>query len=333
MDTDIPFFLSLVFVIGGLALLTYSSDLFIVASAKIARALGISPFIIGMVVIGFGTSAPELCVSTMSGIAGHSALSIGNAYGSCIFNIAAILGISAIICPILVKRSVACVAGPVLALISVISFCLLRDGVCSRADAFVLLGFFAVLLPLYCWFDSKTKPAESSDNDDIGNSKAEQSILYDVFKLVSALVLLIGSSHLLVWGAVDMARAMGVSELTIGLTVVGIGTSLPELASAIAAARRKQHEFVLGNIVGSNFFNTLAVVGLACSIAPARGFSDSILYRDIPVMFLLSLSIMAFGLNYSKKNAIGIIGRLKGLVWIASFVAYFVFLAIGEISK
>ncbi len=333
MDTDIPFLLSLVFVLGGLALLTYSSDLFIVASAKIARALGISPFIIGMVVIGFGTSAPELCVSTMSGIAGHSGLSIGNAYGSCIFNIAAILGISAIICPILVKRSVACIAGPILAAISILSFFLLRDGVCSRVDAAVLLSIFAVLLPLYCWFDSKTKPAEAPGSEETADSGAKRCVFCDVLKLVSALALLIGSSHLLVWGAVDMARAMGVSELTIGLTVVGIGTSLPELASAIAAARRKQHEFVLGNIVGSNFFNTLAVVGLACSLAPANGFSGSILYRDIPVMLLLSLSITLFGLSYSKKNDVGVVGRAKGLVWIASFVVYFALLAIEELSK
>ncbi len=331
MDTDIPFLLSLLFIVGGLALLTYSSDLFIVASAKIARVLGISPFIIGMVVIGFGTSAPELCVSVMSGAAGHSSLSIGNAYGSCIFNIAAILGISALIFPLLVKRSFALVSGPVLAIITLVSYLLLRDGECSKFDAYILLGVFAVLLPLYCWFDSKTKSEESSSEQIAQDEISKSSLCCDIFKLLVSLLLLIGSSHVLVWGAVDMARAMGVSELTIGLTVVGIGTSFPELASAIAAARRKEHEFVLGNIIGSNFFNMLAVVGLACSIAPAKGFSQAIIYRDMPVMAALSLSIALFGFSRKSKN--GKIGCVKGLLWLLSFVAYFAFVAFEEIGK
>lgn len=330
MDTNIPFWLSVVFIIGGLGLLAYSSDLFIVASAKVARKLGISPFIIGMVVIGFGTSAPELCVSVMSGVSGHSALSLGNAYGSCIFNIAAILGISAIICPIVAKPTTSFVTGPALVAISIFSYYVLSNGTCSRLDSVFLLAVFLVLLPLYCWFDQKVnKPAP----EDPAEHQSDDTVLWrESLKLIAGLVLLVGSSHILVWGSVDMARVMGVSDLMIGLTVVAIGTSLPELASAIAAARRGEHEFVLGNIVGSNFFNTLAVVGLACVISPAENFSPNILRRDLPAMMILSLSISLFAINFRSPRSDGRIGRRKGVLWLLAFIVYTVFVILGEIK-
>ena len=157
MYSDIPFWLSVVFLFGGLAALAWSSDLFVDGAAAVARILGISPFIIGMVIIGFGTSAPELCVSTMSGLSGHANLSLGNAYGSCIFNIAMILGVATLIFPLVVKPSVSYVAGPGLALISLFSMWILKDGVCSRTEATVLLVAFFVVLPLYCWYDQKTR--------------------------------------------------------------------------------------------------------------------------------------------------------------------------------
>ena len=135
MNADIPFWLSILFIVGGLALLAYSSNAFIDASASIARRFGISPFIVGMVIIGFGTSAPELCVSAMSGVAGHSNLSLGNAYGSCVFNIAAILGVAALIRPIVAKPAISFVAAPILAAIAGVSYFLLRDNICSRVES------------------------------------------------------------------------------------------------------------------------------------------------------------------------------------------------------
>lgn len=328
MDKDIPFLLALVFVAGGLSFLVYSSDLFISAASKVAQKLGISPFIIGMVVIGFGTSAPELCVSVMSGLSDHSALSLGNAYGSCIFNIAAILGVTAIIKPILAKRTTALVAGPVLFAISALTYCLLIDRTCSKFDSSILLGLFIVLLPLYCWFDQKSNGSAGAGPD---AGRKDGCVLWiELLKLLFGLALLVGSSHVLVWGSVDIARTIGVSELMIGLTVVAIGTSLPELASAIAAARRGEHEFVLGNIIGSNFFNTLAVVGLACVISPAKGISASVLMRDLPVMGALSVSITFFAFNFRSPRSDGRIGRRKGLLWIAAFILYTVFVILGE---
>lgn len=314
--------------LGGLAVLAWSSDVFVDGSAAVARALGISPFIIGMVIIGFGTSAPELCVSTMSGISGHANLSLGNAYGSCIFNIAIILGVATLIFPLVVKPSVTFIAGPGLTLISLFSLIMLKDGSCSRVEAIILLAAFLVILPLYCWYDQKTK--DQPEEEVKAEAKVEQkNILVPIVKLVVGLGVLIGSSHFLVWGAVDFAKFCGVSDLVIGLTIVAAGTSLPELASAVASARRGEHEFVLGNIVGSNLFNTLAVVGLATCISPLvpgpngePAFSHYVLTRDLPLMMALSLSIMFFGINWKHPKWPGAIQRKEATVWVLVFVAY-----------
>ena len=313
---------------GGLAALAWSSDLFVDGAATVAKALGISPFIIGMVIIGFGTSAPELCVSTMSGISGHANLSLGNAYGSCIFNIAIILGVATLIFPLVVKPSVTFIAGPGLTLISLFSLIMLKDGSCSRVEAIILLAAFLVILPLYCWYDQKTK--DQPEEEVNAEAKVEpKNILVPMVKLVVGLGVLIGSSHFLVWGAVDFAKFCGVSDLVIGLTIVAAGTSLPELASAVASARRGEHEFVLGNIVGSNLFNTLAVVGLATCISPLvpgpngePAFSHYVLTRDLPLMMALSLSIMFFGINWKHPKWPGAIQRKEATAWVLVFVAY-----------
>jgi cation:H+ antiporter len=344
MYTDIPFWLSIAMMAGGFVALAWSSDTFVDGASSVAKALGISPFVIGMVIIGFGTSAPELCVSVMSGLSDHSNLSLGNAYGSCVFNIAAILGIASMIRPLAVKPMTALVAGPALAAISLGSMFVLRDGVGSRGEALMLLGMFAVLLPLYCWFDQKTSgSAPDAEPQEKGRPPTARMIADPRYrrigrmrlaiacvKLVVGLAVLVGSSHMLVWGAVDFARAVGVSDLMIGLTIVAVGTSLPELAAAIASARRGKHEFVLGNIVGSNFFNMLAVVGLATSISPAKGFSGYILSRDLPMTLALSLAITVFGVNWRRPRENGSFNRFEGLLWFLVFLAYTTLVIIQE---
>ena len=329
MYTDIPFWLSLVFMLGGLALLAWSSDVFVDGAAALAKALGISPFIIGMVIIGFGTSAPELCVSTMSGLSGHANLSLGNAYGSCIFNIAVILGVATLIFPLVVRPGVSFVAGPGLAAVSLFSMWILRDGICSRTEAWIFLGSFFVVLPLYCWYDQKTKKAGDPSAPEAKEEKPAQNVWVALVKVLVGLGALVGSSHILVWGSVDFAKFCGVSDLVIGLTIVAAGTSLPELASAVASARRGEHEFVLGNIVGSNLFNTLAVVGLATVISPLvpgangeQAFSHYVLTRDLPLMTALSLSIMFFGINWKHPKWPGAIQRKEATAWLLVFVAY-----------
>jgi len=325
MYPDISLWLSIPFVVGGLAVLAWSANVFVDAASTIARVLGVSPFVIGMVVIGFGTSAPELCVSALSGLTGHSNLSLGNAYGSAIVNIACILGISAIIRPLTVKPAIIFVAAPALALISAFS-CLLvgAGGGFSRADGLLELVVFLVLLPLYCWFDQKSKGPEVSQNEAeaVPPPSGKGALLRAWIKLLVGLALLVGSSHVLVWGSVDIARQLGVSELLIGLTIVAVGTSLPELASAVVSARKGEHEFVLGNIVGSNLFNTLAVVGLAGAISPFKDTSPYILWRDLPVLIALSLSIALFGFNWRNWRAAGTVSRVKGIIWLLVFLAY-----------
>lgn len=321
MYPDIPIWLSIVFLLGGLGALAWSADAFVDGASALAKAFGVSPFIIGMVIIGFGTSAPELCVSVLSGSTGHSDLSLGNAYGSCVFNIAAILGVAALIRPLVVKPSIVFIAVPALVGIAVLS-CLLvaAGGGFSRIDGGILLGVFAVLLPLYCWFDQSQKPPEPTSE----KAKSDPPMrLWKAWLLLAVgLALLVGSSHVLVWGCVDLARAMGVSELLIGLTIVSAGTSLPELASAVASARKGEHEFVLGNIVGSNFFNTLAVVGLAGAISPFKNVSPYIMTRDLPVMIIASLSIAVFGFNTAAPRQPKIAGRVAGAAWLLLFAVY-----------
>ena len=328
MYPNIPIWLSIIFVLVGLVVLAWSADLFVKSASTVAHALGISPFVIGMIIIGFGTSAPELCVSALSGFSGHSDLSLGNAYGSSIFNIACILGIAALIRPLAVKAAVVYVAVPALVAISVFSCLLVGMGNgFSRMDGVLQLVVFLVLLPLYCWFDQKTKSSDDSKSDGESGADAHEvveskSVGLAWLCLVIGLLLLVGSSHVLVWGSVDVARELGVSELLIGLTIVAVGTSLPELASAVASARRGEHEFVLGNIIGSNFFNTLAVVGLAGAISPFKNISPYIISRDMPVLVALSLSIGFFGFNRRKPRAGGTVGRLYGAIWLLVFLAY-----------
>ncbi len=331
MYADVALWQSILMIVGGFAVLAWSSDAFVDGSAKIARALRISPFIVGMVVIGFGTSAPELCVSMMSGIAGHSNLSLGNAYGSCVFNIAVILGVAALIHPIVMRPSVTFFAGPVLMIVALFTLWVLRDGSCSRREAVILLSAFAVVMPLYCWYDQFMKNRRRADlaargriadNEADDDSASGGGLAVAFLKLVVGLGLLVASSHFLVWGSVDFAKFLGVSDLVIGLTIVAMGTSLPELASAIASARRRQHEFVIGNIVGSNLFNTLAVVGLACFISPVESFSPYVLTRDLPLVAALSFTIFLFGYNGRKLSRPGILNRFEASMWILAFVVY-----------
>ena len=329
LNQNIPLLLSLAFILGGLAVLSWSANRFIDGAAVLARAFGLSPLIVGMVVIGFGTSAPELVVSVLSGIGNHSNLSLGNAYGSCIFNIAAILGVAAMIRPLSVKPTVSFFAVPLLLLISVLSLYLVHDGQFDRSNGIVLLALFAVAMPVYCWFDQKSSSGAAPEGASGGGRPA--GLGRAAFDLLLGLVLLVVSSHVLVWGCVDFARdVLHVSDLMIGLTVVAMGTSLPELASAVAAARKGEHEFVIGNIVGSNLFNSLGVVGIAGTLSPFSGFSGYIVSRDLPLIIVMTAMIALFGVNYRRPREAGVINRLEGAVWVLAFAVYLVVMVAQE---
>lgn len=327
LNQNVPLWLSLVFMAGGLAALSWSSDKFIVSASVMARALGISPLIVGMVIVGFGTSMPEFVVSVMSGVSGHADISLGNAYGSCIFNLAAILGVGALIRPIEVKPSVCRFAVPALLGVTLLSYFLVRDNAVSRIDAGVLLGTFAVVMPAYCLMDQKGVKREGGEADAAGcggRAPGEKpSLLWNGIALAVSFAIVVASSHALVWGCVDFARdVLHVSELFIGLTVVAIGTSLPELATTIQAARRNESELAVGNIFGSNVFNMLVVVGTAGMVSPFDGFSRHVVLRDLPAMALMAALLFVFGFNWRRPNAPGRISRLAGAAWILLFAAY-----------
>lgn len=328
ISTDIPLILSLVFIIGGLFVLAKSADVFVDAASVLARHFGLSPLIVGMVIIGFGTSAPEMAVSAIASASGHADLSLGNAYGSNIFNIGIILGVTALFWPIKVKSSVNWFAVPLLLITSVLSWWAVRDGSFDRFNAFGLLVAFAVLMPIYCWYDQReAKPLATAEPVAAPTPAVPFSGVREWTRLVLGLAILVLSSHVMVWGCVDFARdVLHVSELLIGLTIVAAGTSLPELASSIASARRGENEFVVGNIVGSNFFNALVVVGVAGSISPFSGFSGYILTRDLPVMTFFSILIAVFGLNFRNPKKDGTINRLEGALWILLFLAYLAYM-------
>jgi cation:H+ antiporter len=326
MYPDVPLIVSLLMTAFGLWLLAWSANRFVDAAAELSVRFGMPQFIIGMVVIGFGTSAPEMAVSALSAASGHSDLSLGNAYGSNIYNIAVILGIVALIKPITTRSSTSLISMLLLVGVSLLSgFLVWHGGEFSRLDALVSLIAFGALLPISCYLEKKSCAGASTDAP-VEAGKVSHPWIWTV----AGLSLLVGSSHLLVWGAVDIARALGVSELMVGLTVVAAGTSLPELASAVVSARKGQNDFVIGNIVGSNFFNTLAVVGVSGLIRPFSCEGGHVLSRDLWTMAALSATIALFGCNFSNFKSPGNLGRAKGALWIISFIVYLVFIFIHE---
>ncbi|MBV65388.1 MAG: calcium/sodium antiporter [Halomonas sp.] len=305
-------------ILAGLALLVWSADRFVEGSAATAGHFGMPPLLIGMVVVGFGTSAPEMVVSALAASQGNPGLALGNAYGSNITNIALILGITALLAPIAVHSQVMRKELPILALVTLAAAWLLFDGELSRLDAAGLLVLFALLLGWSIWSGMRKNDDAFATEMDAELAAHPMPIRKAILWLVVGLLLLIISSRILVWGAVDLATRFGVSDLVIGLTIVAIGTSLPELASSIIAARKGEHDLALGNILGSNLFNTLAVVGIAGSIAP-MAVADEVLMRDIPVMVGLTLALFVLGYGFRGP---GRINRLEGGGLLAVFIGY-----------
>jgi len=310
---------------GGLVLLLWSAERFVDGSAALARSYGLSPLLIGMVVVGFGTSAPEMLVSALSAAQGNPGLAMGNAWGSNITNIALILGLTALISPIQVHSAVLRRELPLLTAVTLGTGLLVLDGQISRLDAALLLLTFALLM-VWTFVTGRTSPQdplqkdmeENLSHNDLPRGKA-------LLQTLLGLVLLILSSRVLVWGAVSLARTLGVDDLIIGLTLVALGTSLPELASSIIAARRGEHDLALGNILGSNLFNTLAVVGLAGLIHPLP-VQEALRLRDWPVM--LGLTAVLFLLGYGRRKQ-GRINRWEGLFLLLAFMAYTVHLILS----
>ena len=307
----------------GFALLIWSADKFVLGASNTARSFSISPLIVGVVIVGLGTSAPEMLVSAMAAAEGNTGLSIGNAIGSNITNIGLMLGVTAILYPLhihsnLVKREM-----PVLLAVMLLSYYLLWDQHLSFLNGLLLLVMMFAMLGYTIW-EAKSHGDDQLPQEILDEMPEEISKGAALKWLLIGILVLIASSRILVWGAVEVAEYFQVSDLIIGLTIVAIGTSLPELAATIAAARKKEFDLAVGNIVGSNIFNILGVMALPGLIHP-DGFDAAVLSRDYPMMIGLMLTLMVFSIAW-RKGKTGLLGRFEGLVLVSGYVGYMIWL-------
>ena len=316
--------MSIAAVIGGLAILVWSADRFVDGAGAIAHHMGVSNLIIGITVVGFGTSAPEIAVSVIAVLEEVPDIAVGNAIGSNIANIGLILGLTAMLAPIAVSRSLIRSEYPLLLGATVVLVWCLYDLHLDRLDGFILLGLLMVMMA-YMIHSHRNPIAQQDDEIDENSMSSRVAWLW----VLVGLVLLIGSSRMLVWGASNIAHSLGVSELVIGLTIVALGTSLPELAASIASLKKSIADMAIGNVIGSNLFNSLAVVGIPALI---HGFdiNSAALYRDLPVMVILTL--LLFAMSFGGNKQLNQIGRFKGAALFAFFVAYQCYLYFEVVS-
>jgi len=303
-------------VLAGLVILVWSADKFVIGAAATARHLGMSPLMVGLTIVSIGTSAPELFVSAIAAFDGVGNLAIGNAVGSNITNIALVLGITALVSPLPLQQKLLRRELPLVLLVSILATLTISDMSLNRIDSVILLA--GLIIALYLMFQESSETGESLVDDDDSEAIENTSQKMATFWLFVGLVFLMISSKILVWGATDIARHFGVSELIIGLTIVAIGTSLPELAASITSARKGHHDIAIGNVIGSNVFNLLAVMPVPGLIATIN-VEPMALYRDFPVMLVLTfMLLMMFLLN--RKS--GTLGRVSGSILLASYVTY-----------
>jgi len=314
--------LAIIAVIIGLAVLVWSADTFIDGATSLAVRFNMPSFLIGVVILGIGTSAPELVVSALAALAGSPDLALGNAYGSNIINITLVLGVTALISPILIRANVIRHDLILLLAVTALAAFQLLDGNLSMTDGIVLIASLIGVLLIQIFLSLRNNTAADVDAPkDINIAKA-------LATLTLGLVLIV-SSRSIVWGAVELATLWGMSELLIGLTIVAIGTSLPELVASVAAARRGEHDMALGNVIGSNLFNTLGVVGVATVISPIKNIAPEILSRD--VLMMAGVTLLLFVLAIIAYNRQGEMKRGSGLVLILTFIGYSVWLGTSAV--
>ena len=314
-------------IIAGFLLLIWSADRFISGAAATANNFNVSPLIIGLTIVGFGTSAPEMLVAAIAAANASPGLAIGNAIGSNIANITLVLGTAALIMPMNVHSRILRRELPLLIMAMLLMLLLIQDRHLGRVDGMILIS--SVLLLLW-WLTREALSNQAADPmyDEFKNELPKPtSTRLAVFWLVAGLVMLLISSKILVWGAVRIATEFGVSDLLIGLTIIAIGTSLPELATSIAGAMKQEHDIAIGNVVGSNMFNSLAVMGIPGLIYPST-LDAGVLDRDVPAVFVLTLAlvIMAYGFKGHGR-----INRIEGAILLACFAGYQVLLLYTEL--
>jgi len=314
--TSILFILAIVV---GFAVLIWGADRFIDGAANIATNFGVAPLIVGLTIVGFGTSAPEMLVSALAAFDGAPAMGIGNAIGSNITNVGLVLGITTLIAPLVVNSDTLRREFPVLAFVMLLALVLILDGELGLMDGGILFTGFILTLAGMAWLAIKghghDDPLEQEFEQEY--SKAKMTTGKATWLFVIGLVSLLLGSKSLVWGATGIAHMLGVSDLIIGLTIVAIGTSLPELAASVISALKNEHDIAVGNILGSNIFNLLAVLAMPGLIAPSS-VDPMLLYRDFPFMILLALGLYLFARFCSH----GRIGRGAGILMLLVYIGY-----------
>lgn len=325
---------AIAFILAGFLLLVWSADLLVDNASELASRLGISTFLVGIIVVGFGTSAPEMFVSAMAAIEDKGNLALGNALGSNITNIGLVLGSAALIRALPVTSTTARVDIPIVILTGVIAIFLVSDGLLSNFDGFLLLALLVCYLVWSAGYsegaggeleiDTSVINPHDLDLSHIVHPKGKSTFSAALLTVFSIALLMI-ASRMLVSGSVTIAQYLGVGELIIGLTIVAIGTSLPELAAAIAAARKGVHDMIIGNIIGSNVFNTLGVLGITGAIQ-ATEIDTSALWRDFPIMFIFTVFMFIFGLSK------GSFSRREGAVLLFAYFAYICYLIVATLK-
>ncbi len=323
--------MTFVYLIAGLVLLVAGAEVLVRGAAKLAAQFGIPPLVIGLTVVAFGTSAPETAVSVQSAFNGSGDLAIGNVIGSNIANVLLILGLTALIAPLIVSRQLIRLDVPIMIGASLLTFGLAWDGSLSRLDGALL---FAGVLAYTGFLIYSARKDKGGDDDEFakefGLDEAPKPYAWviNLGLIIAGLVLLVAGSNFLVEGAVTLARALGISELVIGLTVVAIGTSLPELATSILAAIKGERDIAVGNIVGSNIFNLLCVLGLASLVSPAAiSVSPNALAFDFPVMIAVAVACLPIFFAGYRIN------RWEGLLFLAYYVAYTLYLILSSTGR
>ena len=299
----------------GLGLLIWSADRFVDGASSTAGHLGMSPMLIGLTIVAFGTSAPEMLVSTMAALDNAPGLAIGNAIGSNIANIALVLGATALVSPLPIRGNLVRVELPILTIATIGAGIILLDYYLDIIDSVILL--FGLVVCLYLF-----KRYQQEHPEDQVEPLANMSLKAGIMWLVIGLIVLALGSRILVGGAIYIATNLGVSEMIIGLTIIAIGTSLPELAASVMSARKGQHGIALGNIIGSNIFNLLGVMAIPALISPVVIEADS-LWRDYGLMLALTLFIFAIGF---KARDGGTISRFAGSLLLLVYVMYMLLL-------
>jgi cation:H+ antiporter len=316
--------------VAGLVLLVLGAEGLVRGSSRLAAILGIPPLIIGLTIVAYGTSAPEMAVSVMSSFAGQADIAVGNVVGSNIFNVLFILGISALVAPLVVTRQLIRSDVPIMIGVSILMLVFGLDGNIGRVDG-IILFVGAVVYTLSLIYQSSKQKNNSEEDEfarEYGRVEATSPIVWvkNLAFIIGGLVLLVLGSRWLVDSAITIARSLGVSELLIGLTIVAAGTSLPELATSVVATIRGERDIAVGNVLGSNIFNILAVLGLSAIVSPEGiNVSEAVLQFDVPVAIAVAFACLPIFYSGSK------IDRWEGFLFLAYYLAYTAYLILDAL--